>query len=109
MTSETLNKVNLIGFCGEDPEMIFVKTGNPVCNFRIATHKNYKNSSGNFTEETTWHNLSAWNHVAEYVSKHVKKGTKVWIEGEIQMSSYPSKTGIRKDHYFVLVSELKIL
>ena len=47
MNSSTVNRVTLVGYCGETPEMIYIKsTGNPVCNFRVATHKNYKNKEG---------------------------------------------------------------
>ena len=58
MNSSTVNRVTLVGYCGETPEMIYIKsTGNPVCNFRVATHKNYKNKEGVNFEETIWHKV----------------------------------------------------
>lgn len=110
MTSATLNRVTLIGFVGEDPELKFVNpSASPVCNFKIATHKNYKTANGEYKEETTWHSLSAWNVLAEYIAENIKKGSKVYVDGEITMSSAPDKNGGRRDYYSILVNEIKLL
>ena len=110
MTSTTINKVILIGICGKDPEILYVKpSGLPVCNFTIATHKNYKTEKGKNKEETTWHRLSAWQHIAEYIGENVKKGSKVYVEGEISNQSYTDMKGIRRNYMSILVSEIKLL
>ena len=110
MNSSTVNRVTLVGYCGETPEMIYIKsTGNPVCNFRVATHKNYKNKEGVNFEATIWHKVSAWNNLAEYVAENVKKGSKLYIEGELSTSSYTTPQGVRKDSVSIQISELKVL
>lgn len=109
MNSSTLNRVTLIGYVGETPKIIYVKPeGLAVCNFRIATHKNYKNRKGESVEETIWHKLAAWQHLAEYVSENVKKGMKVYVEGEISTSSYTAAGGYRKDIVTIIVNEIKV-
>jgi len=110
MTSATLNKVMLIGICGKDTELLYVKpSGQAVCNFRIATHKHFKTNDGHSREETTWHNLTAWQGVAEYVAANVKKGTKIYVEGELTMGTYTDANNVRKNHLAITVLEIKVL
>ena len=62
------NKVMLVGNLGQDPEIRTLETGNKVVNFTLATKDNYKNSEGQKINETTWHNIVAWNGLAEIAS-----------------------------------------
>jgi len=79
-----LNKVMLIGHLGGDPELKDVN-GTQLAKFSVATTKKWKD--GNETKEKTeWHNISAWGKLAELCSKYLKKGSKVFIEGELNYS-----------------------
>ena len=77
-----LNKVELIGRLGHDPEMRYTPNGQAVCNFSMATGRTYT-SNGEKITETEWHNITAWGKLAEIVNQYVKKGSKVLVEGRL--------------------------
>lgn len=86
-----LNKVMLIGRLGKDPEVRYLEGGTPVANFTIATSEKYKNKSGEWVEQTEWHNIVAWRGLAELTEKYLKKGKQVFIEGKIRTRSWEDK------------------
>ena len=85
------NKVMLVGNLGQDPEMKTLEGGKKVVHFTLATKEDYKNSEGQKVKETTWHNITAWNGLAEIASKFLKKGNEVFIEGRIVYRTYEDK------------------
>ncbi len=85
------NRVNLIGNLGQDPEMKTLESGKKVVHFTLATKDGYKSADGQKVEETTWHNIVAWNGIAEVASKFLKKGKEVAVEGRIVYRSYEDK------------------
>lgn len=110
LNNGTVNRVTIIGYVGENPELIYVNpSGYPVCNFSVATNENFKTQDGSYREETTWHRLTAWQNLAEYVSKNLEKGAKVYVEGRLENSQSVSKNGTRKDYITILVTEIKVL
>jgi len=90
------NRVQLIGRLGQDPEMKTLESGKKVSRFTLATDESYKNSEGQKVNETTWHNIIAWNGLAELTEKHLKKGKKIALEGRIVYRSYEDKNGVTK-------------
>jgi len=81
-----------------------------VANFSLATTDRAKDSSGNWTDKTEWHNLVAFQRTAEIVRDYVKKGSKLYIEGKIQTRSWDDKnSGEKKYRTEVLVNELVLL
>jgi single-strand DNA-binding protein len=85
------NRVNLIGNLGQDPEMKTLDSGKKVVHFTLATKDGYKSTEGQKVEETTWHNIVAWNGLADTASKFLKKGQEVAVEGRIVYRSYEDK------------------
>ena len=85
------NRVNLIGNLGQDPEMKTLESGKKVVHFTLATKDGYKSADGQKVEETTWHNIVAWNGIAEVASRFLKKGKEVAVEGRIVYRSYEDK------------------
>ena len=85
------NRVNLIGNLGQDPEMKTLESGKKVVRFTLATKDGYKSADGQKVEETTWHNIVAWNGLAEVASQFLKKGKEVAVEGRIVYRSYEDK------------------
>ena len=85
------NRVNLIGNLGQDPEMKTLDSGKKVVHFTLATKDGYKSAEGQKVEETTWHNIVAWNGLADTASKFLKKGQEVAVEGRIVYRSYEDK------------------
>lgn len=103
------NKVQLIGRLGQDPEIKTLDSGKKVAHFTMATNENYKSADGSKTEETTWHNIVAWNGLAELTSKYLKRGREVCIEGRISYRSYTDKNGVPKSITEIVASDMVLL
>ena len=91
--SSLRNKAILIGNLGQDPEIKTLESGKKVAHFRLATKDGFKNSDGQRIQETTWHNIVAWNGLADTASKYLKKGKEVALEGRIVYRTYEDKNG----------------
>ena len=93
----SMNKVILIGNVGNDPEVRQIPSGSKVCRLSVATSESYKDKiSGEWKEITEWHSVTLWDFLAERAEKHLRKGSKVCIEGKNKTSSY-EKEGVT--HY----------
>src|SRR5579864_6413845 len=108
--AKSVNKVILVGNLGKDPEVKYTPSGTPVAKFSLATNENYKDKSGQWQERTEWHNIVAWQRLAEIVGEYVKKGSKLYIEGRLQTSSWDDKeTGQKKYKTEIVAHELVLL
>jgi len=103
------NRVNLIGNLGQDPEMKTLESGKKVANFTLATKEDFKNSDGQKVSETTWHNIVAWNGLAEIASKYLKKGKEVAVEGRIVYKTYEDKQGVTKYFTEIVLNDILLL
>jgi single-strand DNA-binding protein len=103
------NRVQLIGNLGQDPETKTLESGKKVTHFTLATNDGFKNADGQKVEETTWHNIVAWNGLAETASKFLKKGKEVAVEGRIVYRSYEDKTGSTKYITEIVLNDLLLL
>ncbi|XBQ15291.1 MAG: single-stranded DNA-binding protein [Oceanicaulis sp.] len=91
----SLNKVMLIGNLGADPEVRRLNSGDPVVNLRIATSETWRDkSTGERREKTEWHNVSIFNeNLAKVAENYLKKGSKVFIEGQLQTRKWQDRDG----------------
>ena len=103
------NRVTLIGNLGQDPETKTTETGKKVSNFTLATNDGYKNADGQKISETTWHNIVAWNGLADIAGKYLKKGKEVAVEGRIVYRTYEDKNGVTKYITEIVLSDLVLL
>jgi single-strand DNA-binding protein len=103
------NRVTLIGNLGQDPEIKTTETGKKVTHFTLATDDSYKNADGQKVKETTWHNIVAWNGLADIASKFLRKGREVAVEGRIVYRSYEDKKGITKYITEIVLNDLLLL
>jgi len=104
-----LNKVMLIGHLGKDPDFNVTPDGTPVAKFSLAVNRYSKTSSGEKKEETDWFNIVAWRQLAEICEKYLHKGSKVYIEGRLQIRKYTDKDGIQRTVVEVVASDMKML
>ena len=105
-----LNKVQLIGRLGRDPEVRYMPNGEAVCNFSIATSESWNDrQTGQRTERTEWHNITLYRRLAEVAGQYLRKGSQVYIEGKIQSRKYVDKNGIERTAYEIIGSEMKML
>ena len=89
-----VNKVILVGNLGADPESRSLNNGGEVVNMRVATSENWKDRDGNRQERTEWHNVVIFNENLGRVAKsYLKKGSKVYLEGQIQTRKWTDNTG----------------
>jgi len=108
--AKSLNKVMLIGNLGKDPEVKYTPSGVPVAKFSLATNERYKDKGGEWQDRTEWHNIVAWQRLAEIVGEYVKKGSKIYIEGRIQTSSWEDKqSGEKKYRTEIVANDLVLL
>jgi single-strand DNA-binding protein len=91
-----VNKVQLIGRLGMDPEMKKLDNGSTLARLSLATDASYKDKSGKKIEETHWHNLVCWNKTAELAEQLLSKGKEVAIEGKLIPKSYEDGEGNRR-------------
>jgi single-strand DNA-binding protein len=108
--AKSVNKVILVGNLGKDPEVKFTPSGVPVAKFSLATNERFKDKGGEWQDRTEWHNIVAWQRLAEIIGEYVKKGSKVYIEGRLQTSSWEDKqSGEKKYRTEVVASDLVLL
>lgn len=105
-----VNKVILIGNVGKDPEVRATPTGAQVASLTLATSDKYKNKAGATQERTEWHNVILWGKLAGLAGDYVKKGSKLFICGRIETSSWEDKSGRGKMYKTEIVaSEMQFL
>ena len=94
----SLNKVQLIGNVGKDPEVRYLDSGVAVATFPLATtDRAYTLANGTqVPERTEWHNIVLWRGLAETAEKYVHKGDKLYIEGKIRSRSYDDQNGVKR-------------
>ena len=103
-----LNKVQLIGNLGKDPEIRFTPEGKQVATFSMAVNRTFKNKEGESIDDTQWFNIEAWTGLAKVVEDHLKKGDRIYIEGRLKTESY-EKDGETKYFTKVVVKDMIML
>ena len=95
----SVNKVILVGNLGRDPEVRQTQDGNPIVNLSLATSENWRDkSTGERRERTEWHRVVIFNErLADVAQKFLRKGSKIYIEGQLQTRKWTDKDG--RDHY----------
>jgi single-strand DNA-binding protein len=91
-----VNKVILVGTCGQDPEVKYLPNGNAVTNLSLATSEQWTDKqTGQKVEKTEWHRVSMFGKVAEIAGEYLRKGSQVYIEGKLQTREW-EKDGIKR-------------
>ena len=107
--AKSLNKVMLIGNLTRDPEMRYTPAGTAVCTFGVATNRSWTTDSGEKKDEADFHNIVAWNKLAEICAQLLKKGRKVYVEGRLQTRSWQGTDGTQKQRTEVVINDMVIL
>jgi single-strand DNA-binding protein len=94
----SVNKVILVGNVGQDPEVRQFANGGQVCSFSLATSENWKDkNTGERREKTEWHRISIFNEgLVRVVQSYVKKGSKLYIEGQLETRKWQDQNGVDK-------------
>ena len=98
MANRGINKVILVGNLGQDPEIRYMPNGNAVANISVATSETWKDKqTGESKDKTEWHKVVIFGKLAEIAGEYLKKGSQVYIEGQLQTRKWQDQSGI--DHY----------
>lgn len=94
----SVNKVILVGNLGRDPEVRHTQDGKPIVNMRLATTETWRDrNSGEKKERTEWHNVVIFNeNIAKVAEQYLRKGSSVYIEGQLQTRKYTDKDGAER-------------
>ena len=107
----SLNKVQLIGNVGKDPDVRYLDNGVAVATFPLATtDRAYTLANGTqVPERTEWHNIVLWRGLAQTAEKYVHKGDKLYIEGKIRSRSYDDQNGIKRYVVEIFADNMEML
>ena len=94
--ARSLNKAILIGNLGQDPEIRTIPSGARVAQFSVATTRRWNGRDGQQQEKTEWHRIVVWEKLVDIVERWVKKGDRIYVEGEIEYRQYEDKDGVTK-------------
>ncbi|MDQ3691627.1 MAG: single-stranded DNA-binding protein [Chloroflexota bacterium] len=92
----TLNKMMIIGNLGADPELRYTPGGKAVTELRVAVNDNRKGPDGEWIEETLWFRVSVWEQVAERLAEQLRKGNKIYAEGQLRAREYEARDGQKR-------------
>ena len=92
----TLNKMMIIGNLGADPELRYTPNGKAVTNLRVAVNDNRKGPDGQWIEETLWIRVEVWDQAAERLAEQLRKGHKVYAEGQLRAREYEAADGQKR-------------
>jgi len=100
-----LNRVQLIGYLGREPETRFTPTGKKVTQFTLGVTERWRSESGELKENTEWFNIEAWGRLGEICQEYLHKGSLVYIEGRLRTDRYEEQGETR---YFTRVVALRL-
>lgn len=109
MAAKSLNKVMLIGNLTRDPEMKYTASGAVVTTFGLATNRSWKDDEGEVKELTEFHNIVAWNKLAEICQQLLATGMKVYVEGSLNTRSWEADDGSKRYRTEVRITDMILL
>lgn len=105
----SVNRALILGNCGKDPEVRMVGE-NKVASFSVATTEKYKDSkTGEWKENTEWHNIVCWRNTAEIAEKYIKKGTQLYVEGKLRTRSWDDQNGNKRYVTEIVADTIQLL
>ena len=107
--ARSLNRVQLIGNLTRDPELRYTPNGTAVCSFGLATNRSWKTETGEKREEAEFHNIVAWNKLAELCSQFLVKGRKVFVEGRLATRTWTGQDGAARNKTEIVISDMILL
>jgi single-strand DNA-binding protein len=107
--ARSLNKVQLIGNLTRDPELRYTPNGTAVCSFGLATNRSWKTDAGERHDEAEFHNIVAWNKLAELCSQFLVKGRKVYVEGRLATRTWTGQDGAQRNRTEIVISDMILL
>lgn len=107
--ARSLNRAQLIGNLTRDPELRYTANGTAVCSFGLATNRTWKTDAGEKREEADFHNIVAWNKLAEICSQFLVKGRKAYVEGRLSTRKWTGQDGNQRSTTEIVISDMILL
>jgi single-strand DNA-binding protein len=107
--ARSLNKVQLIGRLGRDPEMRYTSNGSALVTFTLATNRTWANGDGTPHEEVEWHNIAAWGPLAETCNEYLRKGRLTYVEGRLQTRAWEDEHGTKRTRTEIVADDVIFL
>ncbi len=105
-----INKVIIVGNCGQDPETRYLPSGGAVTNISLATSESWKDkNTGEQQERTEWHRVVFFNRLGEIAGEYLKKGSKVYVEGSLRTRKWQGQDGADRYTTEIVASEMQML
>lgn len=104
-----LNKAQIIGNLGVDPDVKVLQSGTTIAKFSVATTEKWKNKEGAPQERTEWHRITSFGKLAEIAGKYLKKGRQVYIEGSLRTDKYTDKEGVERYATGIIATSIEFL
>lgn len=104
--ARSLNKVTIIGNLTRDPELRYTPQGTAVCSFGVATNRQWTTDTGEKKEDVEFHNVVAWNKLAEICSQILSKGRKVYVEGRLSTNTWTGDDDVKRSRTEVVINEM---
>ena len=106
MDKNSINKVILIGNIGNQPEIRYTPSGAPVISFSLATNEKWVNAEDETINNTEWHNIVAWNKLAEFANQYLFKGQSIYLEGKIRSSNWTDENNKKRTKVDIVCSTI---
>lgn len=107
--ARSVNMVVIVGNLTRDPEMRYTPAGHAVTGFGVATNRSWKTAEGSVREEAEFHNVVAWNKLAEICSQYLKKGRQVYVQGRLQTRTWEGKDGSKRTRTEIVADDMLML
>lgn len=104
-----LNRVQLMGNVGKDPEGKYTQSGKKVVSFSLAVNNSYKTGDGEQRKETEWFNVEVWGKLGDVIQEYVHKGSQLYVEGRLKTDKFEDKNGDVKYFTKVVMSNFQFL
>jgi single-strand DNA-binding protein len=109
MAGRSLNKVQLLGNLGKDPEVRYTASGKAMATFSLATSFTWRDQDGNDQERTEWHRVVAWGRLGEICGEYLSRGKQVFIEGRIQSREWEDQDGNKRTTVEIIATDMIML
>lgn len=103
------NHVTLIGNLGEEPQTRYIPGGKTVCNFSLAVNEYYRDAAGEKVDSAHWFRVACWDKTAELAGEHLRKGSRVLVDGRLKTRYYLDRDGVKRYVVDVVANRLVFL
>lgn len=105
----SLNRVQIIGNMGKDPEMRFTTKGTPYARFSVAVNRTWTGQDGERHTDTEWFNIEAWGRLGEIAQQYMRKGRLVYVEGELRTEKWEDEKGETRSATRIHARQIQLL